>query len=420
MSLRSLLERRAAIAADMRALLPADDADMSPEAAARFDGLKAELDGLEQRIARQSVLEDAERRMQGQPLAGGGDRNLDRELRQFSLVRAIAAQAGLNVDAGRERELSQEIARRAGRPFQGIAVPMSVFHEPVEQRVLTTTAPAAGPGSNIVATDHLGNQFIDILRARLIVRGLGARVLSGLTGNVDIPRLKASATSGWVAENQSLTPSDHQFDKVGLTPKHAGCITEFSRNMLLQSSPDVEALIRADFAAVLARTVDRVAIKGGGSNEPSGVLETDGIGSFSLATVTWSNVLEAIEDLELANTSGAAWATNPKVVRRLRSTLKVSNDAAAGFIMEGPGSLAGYPVASTTLVPSDLGDDNDKSALIFGDWSDLMLGYWSELDVLVNPYEATAYSKGNVQVRAMLTMDVAVRHPASFTAATDV
>jgi HK97 family phage major capsid protein len=420
-TLRALLERRAAIAAEMRQINnAAGDQDLSPEQRARFDELKTDLDTLEQRIQRQSVLEDTERRMQGQPYGGTGDRNLDRELRNFSLVRAIAAQAGLNVDASRERELSQEIARRAGRPFEGIAVPISVFHEPVEQRVLTTTAPAGGPGSNLIQTDLAGAQFIDRLRAALVIRRLGARVLTGLQGNLDVPALKSSATTGWVNENQGLTPSDHEFRKVSLTPKHCGAITELSRNMLQQPSVDVENLVRADFALILADAVDRAAINGSGSApEPRGILNVSGIGSVTTSgTPTWANVLEFIEDVETANSDGTAFLTHPKVVKKLRSTLKESGDAGAGYIMEGPDSLAGYPCARTTNVPTTL--STDKTALIFGNWSDLLLGYWSELDVLVNPFESTAYSKGNVQVRAMLTMDLAVRHAASFSAAVDI
>ena len=425
-TLRSLLERRAAITAEMRSINDtAGDADLGGEAAARFDTLRGELDGLEQRIARQSALEDAERRMQGQPYGGTGDRNLDRELRSFSLVRAIAAQAGIGgVDAGRERELSAEIARRAGRPFQGIAVPVSVFHEPVEQRVLTTAAPVGGPGSNLIQTDVAGGQFIDRLRAALVVRRLGARVLTGLQGNLDIPALKTSGTAGWVNENAALTPSDHEFRKVSLTPKHCGAITELSRNMLQQPSLDVENLVRADFAQILADAVDKAAINGSGNApEPRGILNVSGIGSVTTSgTPTWANVLEFIEDVETANSDGTAFLTHPKVVKKLRSTLKETGDAGAGYIMDGPANLAGYTCLTTTNIPTTIGTapNNNKTALIFGNWSDLLLGYWSELDILVNPYEATAYSKGNVQVRAMLTMDIAVRHAASFSAAVDI
>jgi len=426
-TLRQLLERRGAIAAEMRQINDAaGDADLSPEQAARFDELKTELGSLEQRIARQSALEDAERRMQGQPLGGTGDRNLDRELRSFSLVRALASQVpGLDVDAGRERELSQEIARRAGRPFQGMAVPMAIFHQPVEQRVLTTAAPAQGPGGNLVATDHLGNQFIDILRKALIVRRLGARTLSGLTGNVDIPRLKASATAGWVAENAALSSSDHQFDKVSLTPKHAGCLTELSRNMLQQASPDVESLVRADFAAVLAETLDAAAIAGTGtSNQPLGILNTSGIGDVALGANGDALDYDAVVDLMAkvadadAEMGSLAFATNTKV-RAAAMKMMAADARPLGLDT----LFQGMPRVFSNVVPSNLTKGTSSgvcSALIYGNWSDLLIGLWSELDILVNPFETTAYSKGNVQVRAMMTVDISVRHPESFAAIQDI
>jgi len=387
---------------------------LSADQEKRSAELMTEVEQLEQRIERVGRLEEAERRMGGGTvIAGAGDQRLDEELRNFSLVRAIASQVpNLNVDAGRERELSAEIARRAGRPFQGMAVPLSVFHRPVEQRVVT----AGGSGANLVATDHWGSQYIDTLRAKLVMRRLGARVLSGLVGNVEIPKLTASATGHWVAENSAITPSDQTHGEVTLTPKHAGAITEFSRNMLLQSSPDIEQIVRNDFAAVLARAVDRVAIQGGGANEPDGILENGDIhDSVSMATPTWDAVLELIAQVEEADAEGMAWLTRPAAVKILRSTLRASSTDSR-MIMEAPNELAGYPLASTTLVP----ELADTTSLIFGNFSDVLLGYWSEFDLLVNPYESTAYSKGNVQVRGMVTCDVAIRHGESFAAAIDI
>ena len=58
--------------------------------------------------------------------------------------------------------------------------------------------------------------------------------------------------------------------------------------------------------------------------------------------------------------------------------------------------------------------------MIAGDWSQMMLGIWSEVDILVNPFAETAYNKGNVLVRAMSTVDIACRHPEAFVVAEDV
>lgn len=248
-------------------------------------------------------------------------------------------------------------------------------------------------------------------------------MLNGLSGNVDIPKLKASASSGWIAENQALTLSDHQFDKVSLTPKHAGAITELSRNMLQQSSPDIEDLVRGDFAAILAEAVDSVAIDGGGTNEPTGILQTAGIGSVAMGTNGGALTLDATADL-----IGAVTQANAGTARRSflgsekvrTATMKLKDADGRPFGLETV--FHGEARSFSTLVPDDgaKGTGTGLSTLIYGDWSDLIIGYWSQFDLLVNPYESTAFKKGNVQIRAMLTTDIVVRHAASFAAITDI
>jgi hypothetical protein len=86
------------------------------------------------------------------------------------------------------------------------------------------------------------------------------------------------------------------------------------------------------------------------------------------------------------------------------------------MVMQDPNSLAGYPLTSSNIVPIETTNHN----LIFGKWGDILLGYWSVFDLLVNPYESTAYSKGNVSVRGIITADVQIRHIESFAASVDV
>ena len=418
MTLRELLEQRSGLVVEMRALIatPGGAAgELSAEQASKFDEMKTRLAGVEKAIERQQTLDDAERRMQGQPLTSGDDK-FDTELRKFSLVRAIASQVpdiAARVDCAREREISQELAKRSGMQFQGIAVPMQVF----EKRVITSTSDSAGSGGDLIATGLQSGQFIDTLRNKLVIKQLGARVLSGLVGNVDIPKRTDSSTAVWFAENTSITPSDGDFGKVQLFPRHVGAISEFSRNMLLQSTPDIEALVRDDFAFILAEAIDRAAIQGGGANEPSGLLDRGDLDtSVTLNPPTWAGVLELIEKIETANAEGSAFLTDPSVVRKLRSTQRITSTDSR-MIMEARNVLADYPAASTNLVPFD---STAGHALIFGNFSDLLLGYWSAFDLLVNPYESTAYSKGNVSVRGIITADVQVRHIESFAASTDV
>jgi len=430
MKLHELQERRAHCVSEMQAINDTAEKENRDYAAAedkRHKELKGELAGLDRQIQRAADIQEATRSAPAILHHGRGDGNFEDRCRSFSLLKAIAAQIpGTNVDAGSEREISTELAQRSGRAAQGTLVPMTVF----EKRVVTTALPAGGPGSNIIATDLLGGQFIDILRVSMRVRQLGARVLSNLVGNVDIPRLKASAASAWVAENSAISASDTQFDKISLTPKHVGVITEVSRNMVMQSSPDVEQILRDDFAQLLAAALDAAAIQGGGTNQPTGILATTGIGDVSSGTtggvITYPNVVSLITSVAGANalTGSLGFLTNSKVIGKAATTLKSSADTSSSFIIPDPGAgtLAGYPLQISENVPSNLtkSTGTNLSALIFGNWSDLLIGYWSEFDLLINPFESTAFSKGNILLRGMLTADIAIRQVKSFAAMKDL
>ena len=414
MKTNQLLEQRAAIVERMTAAHGGDDQ-------AAFDTAKTELQAVDTKLERQRTIDDLERREAGTPIAG--DAKLSTELRtNFSLVRAMAMQADLGGhDFGFEREVQGELQKRAGRSSQGVFVPTDIF---LERRTVTTAAPAGGPGGNLIATELHGEMYFDRLRAALKVQTLGATILSGLVGNVDIPGLKTSATSGWVAENTALTASDSQYRKISMTPKHVGAITELSRNMLMQTTPDMESLVRNDFALLLAEAIDKAAIAGSGAGaEPRGILNTAGIGDVPMGTNGAVMTLDAAIDVM----GRVAIADAPEAARGFLTNNKVM--VAAMKLKDGQGQPFGLNTVFqeqrrefSSNVPANLtkGTGTSLSALLYGNWPDLVIGYWSAFDILTNPFEASAFSKGNVQVRAMLTADIAVRYVESFAAAKDI
>jgi HK97 family phage major capsid protein len=430
MTSRDLTEKRANLVTEMRTITTAPNGeagDLSAEQNEKFDMLKTELLRIEKQLERQRYLDEQERRMAGESLSGHGDTHLDHELRNYSLIRAVGGMIGLEVDDGFEREVARECEKRSGQSFEGRAVPMAVFTSaPYEQRVVTTAAPGGGPGSNLISTDFRGDQFIDLLRPKSVIYRAGATLLDGLIGNVAIPARKTSTGFAWIAENTALTPSDHETAQVTLSPKHGGGVTEYSRNMFMQTTPSVESLFRADMSAVIASGIDRAAIVGGGANEPVGILATNGIGDVpggenGLAP-TWANVLALIAAVENANGTAMGFLTTPNAVKKMRSSVRVASTDSR-MIQEDPNSLAGYPLASSTNVPSNLvkgGSGAVCSPLIYGDWSDVLIGLWSAIDFLVNPYESAAYLKGNILIRAMCTLDIKLRHVGSFAATKDL
>lgn len=414
MKLNDIREQRALRVTEMRGLLDRADAEkrnLTADEQAKFDKLKGEVASIEADEARAQFLEDAERRSIGTSAEHRDHANLEG---QVSIMRIL--QAGMEGRAlnGAEAEYAKETELRTGRKAQGVFVPMAAL----EKRVNTTTT-----GNDLVGTDHRADQYIGPFRNSLLARKLGVRVLSGLRGNIAIPKYTTGLSAGWIAEGSNVAAAgDMTFSTVSLTPKHAGGVTEMSRQLIQQSSPDVEQLIRDDLSFVLAQAIDSALIKGGGSNEPVGILAnlaaTGGVQTGSLATLSWANVLELIEKAELVNAPVSSWLTQPAVATKLRSTLKDSA-AGAGYLMEG-GRMADMPIYVTNQVPTNTTPTPDTGRLILGDWSQVMLGIWSEIDLLVNPYDSTAYARGGVLVRAMSTVDIAIRHPESFVVADDI
>ncbi len=409
MNLQAIREAKATKVALARAIVAKAEGEkrsLTAEESASFDTIKGEITSLEADEARATFLADAERRMGGERV-GGGERSMADLESRVSVLSVIRAQMEGRQLAGAEAEYHAEAERRSGRKAQGILVPMRAL----ETRVNTTSS-----AGQIVPTDHRPADYIQPLRNRLLARQLGVRVLSGLSGDLSIPKHGSSTTSGWVAEGGNLGTSDMTFGSVPLTPKHVGGISEMSRQLIQQSSPDIEQLLRDDMAFQIAQAIDSALIDGGGTNEPVGLLSTVGIQTANLATLSWANILEMLEKLEIANAEAANWLTSPQVKTKLASTLKATG--IAGYLMEA-GKMADLPVHVTNQVPVVTGTP-DTGQLIVGDWSQVLLGIWSELDILVNPFDSTAYARGGVLVRAMATVDTAVRHPKAFVVASDV
>ena len=327
------------------------------------------------------------------------------ESRRFSFLRAINYLANPTDRSAREAaafeiEASDAAAAKLGRQSRGITIPQDVLRR--DLNVGTASA-----GGNLVATDLDAGSFIDLLRNASALDQAGATVLTGLTGNVAIPRQSGAGTAYWVAESGAPTESQQTVDQVSLTPKTVAAFTDYSRRLMLQSSIDVENMIRTDLATVVALKIDLAGLYGTGSNsEPLGLKLTTGIGTedFAADAPTFAEVVALESDVATANAlmGSPVYLMNAAMRGNLKTTKK---DAGSGiFIMEN-GEVNGYRgVLSNQVAANDLW---------FGNFADLIIGYFSGLDLMVDPY--THSTSGTVRVVAMQDVDIAVRHPESFT-----
>jgi HK97 family phage major capsid protein len=397
------------------------------EVQALWTQLKGLFDELSDRILRVAERDEFERRQAGIPIGGSTDQQWNRRLVEYRIAAAIAGamgqSLGINLDAGPERETSQELAKRSGSVSpSGFLVPRAALSIRVqdaspgllrglEKRIISTTTPAAGPGGNIIATVWDTTQWVDALRANVAVRALGARVLSDLTANLNLPRLKLPAVTGWFAENSAIPTSDEEFDDVLLRPKHAGAIVSFSRNMMQQAlNPGIEAIVRNDLAMVLARAVDTAAVSGAGDAvTPLGIVTDPAVANVGTAAAPTYDLLVDVTSLlaERNALAGSLGWLGDAWVRGGLLKLKDLYGRPYGFDL----LFQGYPYEFTNLATVS---GANPHPIIFANFDDLVIGEWSSLDLLVNPYDSDAYSKGNCLVRAAMTIDIQKRHVESF------
>jgi HK97 family phage major capsid protein len=369
----------------------------------------------------------------------------DKELGQYSVSRAIMALLP-NVDAKRVAPFEAEcheamLASGRKAEHNGILIPHDVLSRQLLQldiRRLARTDPEGAqlalrtlqgiqtgqrdigvtPGSAggfLVQTTNQAASFIDLLRARARVVQLGAIVLPGLRDSVTIPRQTAAATFNWLAtETTAITESQQTFGQVAMTPKNGGAYVEISMQLMKQSNPAADMIVMNDLARVSALAVDAAALNGSGAGgQPTGVLNTGGIGNVVGTTLGWTGIVEFETDVSAANADveSMAYLTTPAV----RGLLKTREKAATtgNFVwggVVGDSMVNGYQGLVTTQLPA--------ASMLFGDFSQIVIGEWGTLEISLNPF--ANFAAGIIGIRSWVSVDVGIRQPTAFSAATTI
>ena len=330
-----------------------------------------------------------------------------KEVRRFSLMNAVRAMANptdrkAQEAAAFEFEAAAAAAQRAGVDPQGLFIPADVMRS-WSKRDLNTTDDSA-----MVAEDYRGGDFIDVLRNASSVMQAGATMLSGLSGDVKIPRKSTASSASWIStEGGAASESEPTFGQVALSPKTLGAYTDVTRLMMMQSSLDIEALVRNDLTTALALAIDNGALQGAGTGgAPTGIKNTSGINAptaFAGVNPTWAEVvaMETAVAEDNALMGNLAYILPASMYGALKTTQK---DAGSGLFVANGDGMNGYrAIVSNQVTAGDL---------FFGNFSDLLIGMYGGLDLTVDPY--TSSTSGTVRIVALQTVDVAVRHAVSF------
>lgn len=350
---------------------------------------------------------------------GGDARKIVKEYNLLNVIRALAKDG--SPDVGFEREISDQIAKAQHKEARGFYIPEVVLVRAITGKT-NVTGEIVGNGAATVETSLLASQYIDELVATTVLGAAGVQTVGGLVGDISIPKGTA-VTAGWIAEKDNAPTKTPTFSQVPGTPHTAAANAILSRRLVIQSSLAVQNLVARLILEAIGRAVEAAAFDGTGTNnQPTGLSATTGVGAVTMAkdAPTKANLVDFWEKVYTANAAGAnmKYIGSPAVKALLCKTLDittVSNGKAGDSAAIVGGVGAGYLCSKDAKVE---GFDFLMSALCnakklyFGNWAEILMCFWSGVDMTVDPYTYSA--KGAWQVTAFQDCDVIVRHPAAF------
>jgi HK97 family phage major capsid protein/HK97 family phage prohead protease len=346
----------------------------------------------------------------------------EKEARSFSFIklfRCLSAEPDQRARYEKDAAFEIEACRTAAdqmthRSAKGTVIPVDVLLQPLMgQRADTivgaqTASGYTNAGTNSIQTLLLTSSFIDLLRNRSFLMRVVSE-LSGLVGNIDIPKQLTGPAAAWVGEDAAAEATGLTFGLVSLRPKTLSCRGELTRKLLMQNSLGVEALFRADMVKVMALEMDRAGIYGTNSNnQPKGLTIQSGINTANWATDDKPTFAELVAmETEIAadnaDVNSMAYVFNARMRGHLKTTRKFG-DGIDGTIWEAGSTVNGYGTEVSNAISN--GD------VIFGNWADMLLGMWGGLDVTVDPY--THSDKGRIRITQFQDIDYTIRRAESF------
>jgi len=417
--------------AGLQTVIEREARSMSELETNRLNDIEARLSSIANEVEKLDKLQNLAAQAAGNSVSRSEEKEKSKMKDQYSFKRAMEMAISGRRDGveGEFNAIAAEEYQRSGVSVSAhsIKIPSEVF-----KRDMTATGGSSGSEGGVNIQTSVGS-IIDVLLPRTVLRGLGVQQLSNLVGNLDLPTASTLPSAGWNTENGSATEKSPAFSKVTFSPKRLAAYIQVSNQLMLQSSNSIDAYVRNWLLQAMAQSMESAAIKGGGSNEPTGIIANANVnvvfagGATSNATnangaaPVWADVVNLMKAVENANGDGVAYLTNPLVKAKLQTTPRQSSGVEGNFIWPAGGSeLNGYPVATSTLVPSNLtkGSSSTLSAAIFGDFSKMALASWGGMELTVDPYSGATAGLTNVVLNAY--MDCNLLQPAAFAVCKDI
>ena len=306
------------------------------------------------------------------------------EAGRFSLVRAIRSALGETPD-----EFTAEVMQRAAERHAKAGLDSAGFVVPAFERRdgNDLQATVATVGKELVPTETAA--LLEPLYANQVLNSF--TILTGLSSNISIPVMTAGAAN-WADEIADASESGQKFSSVNMKPKRLTCYCPISKQLLIQSNSNIEAIIRADIQKAVMDKLQSTILgdAAGTDNKPAGLFN----GADAIASLDFAALVGVEKDVEDANVIATGYIINPAIKAIARVATKAQGQG--GFLFDG-GQLLGMPTAVTTA----------SSGLLFGDLKEVVVGQWGDIDIVVDPY--TRAGKGEILLTINTYWDAVLR-----------
>jgi HK97 family phage major capsid protein len=413
-----LKQRRDGLKAEQDVL--ANKAELSTEEKVRWTELRTEMKGLDGDIAieeeRESIL-----RINAEKDGKKVTRQEEKDFVKYSIVKAIREFLDGKNLTGLEAEMHAEAVRE--NSFAGGIMGLGISNRILSVKPVMNRATLVAASSPLVATTPMG--FIDAVYAKTLLVELGAKTMSGLTGNVDLPYMSTGPATEWLPENEESVDAAAALNKYSLTPKRIGNFVPLSKLLLAQNSVSIEQIIWNHLITATAVKLQGGAIAGG-THACTGLLATSGIGSVvggdNGAAPTHAHMLALIKEVAIDNCDFGALAflCSPSARWKLQSTAIESGHPERVWNPIVQDQLLGFRAGVTSLVPDTLTKGNQAavcSAIIFGNWNEMTIGQFGAIDLTVDNLTKAKEYIVNLIINAFY--DVAITRPEAFAAMKD-
>ena len=318
-------------------------------------------------------------------------KTMNKEFRLIKAIRDVANNRSMDNVTKAVANAGAEEMRKSGLSFGG------QIQLPLESRTITV----ANEHDEVVETEF--TNILEPLRAKNVLVEAGAKYLTNLVGDVQVPIMSATNV-GWAGEVADATSGDPSFSHVTLQPKRLTAYIDLSKQFIAQDSLAAEQLIREDLVKAINSKLEATILgsESGTTTQPQGMFDAISASSVS----SFADVCEKEADIEDANINGnCVYVMSNKAKAAFRAMAKSSKSTQ--LVMEN-GEIDGTKAINTSHVSG--------KNYIYGDFSNLAIGQWGAIDLTVDPY--TLARSGQIRLVVNAYFDAKILRPSAFTAGT--